>query len=155
MGVPDGPFEGVPFLLKDLTQSYAGVPTDCGSRFFKGWTRDFDSEMVARWKRAGAVIFAKTNTPEGGSSGSTEPVANGPTHNPWKLGYSPGCSQRRLGLRGRRRHRAGRAMPTTAAGRSAFRRRPAAWSDSSPPAGGRPTGPTSASSGMASPSSTW
>ena len=62
-GVPDGPFEGVPFLLKDLTQSYAGVPTDCGSRFFKGWTRDFDSEMVARWKRAGAVIFAKTNTP--------------------------------------------------------------------------------------------
>ena len=46
-GVPAGPFEGVPFLLKDLTQSYAGVPTDCGSRFFKGWTRDFDSEMVA------------------------------------------------------------------------------------------------------------
>ena len=91
-GVPAGPFEGVPFLLKDLTQSYAGVPTDCGSRFFKGWTRDFDSEMVARWKRAGAVIFAKTNTPEGGSSGSTEPVANGPTHNPWKLGYSPGGS---------------------------------------------------------------
>ena len=77
-GLPAGPFEGVPFLLKDLTQSYAGVPTDCGSRFFKGWTRDFDSEMVTRWKRAGLVIFAKTNTPEGGSSGSTEPVANGP-----------------------------------------------------------------------------
>ena len=91
-GLPAGPFEGVPFLLKDLTQSYAGVPTDCGSRFFKGWTRDFDSEMVTRWKRAGLVIFAKTNTPEGGSSGSTEPVANGPTHNPWKLGYSPGGS---------------------------------------------------------------
>ena len=91
-GAPAGPFEGVPFLLKDLTQSYAGVPTDCGSRFFKGWTRDFDSEMVVRWKRAGLVIFGKTNTPEGGSSGSTEPVANGPTHNPWKRGYSPGGS---------------------------------------------------------------
>ena len=91
-GLPAGPLKGVPFLLKDLTQSYAGVPTDCGSRFFKGWTRDFDSEMVTRWKRAGLVIFAKTNTPEGGSSGSTEPVANGPTHNPWKLGYSPGGS---------------------------------------------------------------
>ncbi len=91
-GVPAGPFEGVPFLLKDLTQSYAGVPTDCGSRFFKGWTRDFDSEMTARWKKAGVVIFAKTNTPEGGSSGSTEPVANGPTHNPWRLGHSPGGS---------------------------------------------------------------
>ena len=70
-GLPAGPLKGVPFLLKDLTQSYAGVPTDCGSRFFKGWTRDFDSEMVARWKRAGLVIFAKTNTPEGGSSGSS------------------------------------------------------------------------------------
>ena len=91
-GVPAGQLEGVPFLLKDLTQSYAGVPTDCGSRFFKGWTRDFDSEMVARWKRAGLVVFAKTNTPEGGSSGSTEPVANGSTHNPWKLGHSPGGS---------------------------------------------------------------
>ena len=91
-GVLAGPFEGVPFLLKDITLSYAGVPTDCGSRFFKGWTRDFDSEMVVRWKRAGLVMFAKTNTPEAGSSGSTEPVANGPTHNPWKLGYSPGGS---------------------------------------------------------------
>ena len=50
-GLPAGPLKGVPFLLKDLTQSYAGVPTDCGSRFFKGWTRDFDSEMVTRWKR--------------------------------------------------------------------------------------------------------
>ena len=50
---PPGRSKGCPFLLKDLTQSYAGVPTDCGSRFFKGWTRDFDSEMVTRWKRAG------------------------------------------------------------------------------------------------------
>ena len=90
--LPRGPFTGVPFLLKDLTHSLAGVPTDCGSRFFKGWTRDYDTEMVTRFKQSGFVITAKTNTPEGGSSGSTEPVANGPTHNPWKLGYSPGGS---------------------------------------------------------------
>ena len=91
-GLPRGAFTGVPFLLKDLTHSLAGVPTDCGSRFFKGWTRKYDSEMVKRWKAAGFVIVGKTNTPEAGSSGSCEPVANGATHNPWKLGYSPGGS---------------------------------------------------------------
>jgi len=90
--LPRGPFTGVPFLLKDLTHSLANVPTNCGSRFFKGWTRNYDSEMVKRWKAAGFIIVAKTNTPEAGSSGSCEPVANGPTHNPWKLGYSPGGS---------------------------------------------------------------
>jgi amidase len=90
--IPDGPFRGVPFLLKDLTQSYADVPTNCGSRFFKGWTRPYDTELVKRWKDAGFVIFGKTNTPEGGSSGSTEPVANGPSHNPWNLDHSPGGS---------------------------------------------------------------
>jgi len=90
--LPRGTFTGVPFLLKDLTHSLAGVPTDCGSRFFKGWTRNYDSEMVKRWKDAGFIITAKTNTPEAGSSGSCEPVATGATHNPWKLGYSPGGS---------------------------------------------------------------
>ncbi|MGD9539108.1 MAG: amidase [Alphaproteobacteria bacterium] len=90
--LPRGAFTGVPFLLKDLTHSLAGVPTDCGSRFFKGWTRGYDTEMVKRFKAAGFIITAKTNTPEAGSSGSTEPVATGPTHNPWKLGYSSGGS---------------------------------------------------------------
>ena len=90
--LPRGSFTGVPFLLKDLTHSLAGVPTDCGSRFFKGWTRNYDSEMVKRWKATGFIIVAKTNTPEAGSSGSCEPVATGATHNPWKLGYSPGGS---------------------------------------------------------------
>jgi hypothetical protein len=41
--LPAGPLRGVPFLVKDLTVSIAGVPTNCGSRFFQGWTRDFDS----------------------------------------------------------------------------------------------------------------
>ncbi len=90
--LPDGPFRGVPFLIKDLVVSYAGVPTDCGSRLFAGWTRDFDSEILKRWKAAGLVVIGKTNTPELGSSGSTEPVATGPAHNPWKLGYTTGGS---------------------------------------------------------------
>jgi amidase len=90
--LPEGPFTGVPFLIKDLTVSYAGVPTTCGSRFFAGWSRDFDSEILRRWKRAGLIVIGKTNTPELGSSGSTEPVATGATHNPWKLAHTPGGS---------------------------------------------------------------
>ncbi len=90
--LPDGPFRGVPFLLKDLTVSYAGLPTECGSRYFQGWTRDFDSEILIRWKRAGLIVVGKTNTPELGSSGSTEPVLTGATHNPWNLEHTPGGS---------------------------------------------------------------
>ena len=90
--LPDGPFTGVPFLIKELTVSYAGLPTSCGSRFFADWTRDFDSEILRRWKRAGLVVLGKTNTPELGSSGSTEPVATGATHNPWSPGHTPGGS---------------------------------------------------------------
>ena len=90
--IPEEPLTGVPFLLKDLVVSYAGVPTNCGSRLLEGFTRDFDSELLVRWKRAGLVVIGKTNTPELGSNGSTEPVANGPSRNPWNLGHSTGGS---------------------------------------------------------------
>ena len=63
-GLPPGPFAGVPFLLKDLAPSYAGVPTDGGSRFFKGVVSAYDSEIMRRWKEAGLVVVGKTNTPE-------------------------------------------------------------------------------------------
>lgn len=88
----DGPLAGVPFLLKDLTVSYAGVPNDCGSRLFKGYVRNHDSEILRRWKRAGLVVVGKTNTPEIGSNGSTEPVAGGATRNPWNPGHTTGGS---------------------------------------------------------------
>ena len=91
-GLPSGPLKGVPFLLKDLLVSYSGVPTSCGSRLFEGWIREYDSEILKRWRNAGLVIIGKTNTPELGASGSTEPIVNGPTHNPWKFGYSTGGS---------------------------------------------------------------
>jgi amidase len=90
--LPDAPLAGVPFLIKDLTVSYAGVPTECGSRFFTGWTRDYDSEILKRWKAGGLIVVGKTNTPELGASGSTEPVAAGATHNPWNLDHTPGGS---------------------------------------------------------------
>jgi amidase len=91
-GLPDGPYTGVPFLLKDLAPTAANVPTSAGSRFFTGVVRPYDTELVRRWRRAGMVVVGKTNTPECGSSGSTEPVATGATHNPWRLGHSPGGS---------------------------------------------------------------
>lgn len=90
--LPDGPLRGVPFLPKDLTVSLAGIATECGSRYFKGWVRGFDSELVRRWRRAGLVLIGKSNTPELGSSGSTEPVATGTTRNPWRPEHTPGGS---------------------------------------------------------------
>ena len=46
--LPDGPFQGVPFLLKDLISTYAGVPTGCGNRLLKNLPEDHDSEQVTR-----------------------------------------------------------------------------------------------------------
>jgi Asp-tRNA(Asn)/Glu-tRNA(Gln) amidotransferase A subunit family amidase len=91
-GLPSGPFTGVPYLLKDLGVLYTGVVTSAGSRAFADAVADHDSELTARLKRAGLVIFGKTNTPELGISPSTEPRLFGPTRNPWNLGYSAGGS---------------------------------------------------------------
>ena len=83
-GLPDGPFTGVPFLLKDLTASLAGVPMTRGSRFFADSPpAEADSEHVKRLKRAGLVIFGRTNTCEVGLSLTCEPQLYGPTRNPW------------------------------------------------------------------------
>ena len=90
--LPDGPFCGVPFLLKDLAADYAGVPTRMGSRSMHNYIPDHDSEIVRRYKAAGVVILGKTNTPEFGLSPYTEPETFGPTHNPWNLAYTPGGS---------------------------------------------------------------
>jgi amidase len=91
-GVGDGPFAGVPFLLKDSLSAYAGVPMSAGSTFLKDYVPAFDSECVTRWKRAGLVMFGKTNTPEFGLLPTTEPAAWGPTRNPWGLGHVAGGS---------------------------------------------------------------
>jgi len=83
-GLPAGPFTGVPFLLKDLTASIAGVPMTRGSRFFADAPPPaVDSEHVVRLKRAGLVIFGRTNTCELGLSLTCEPQLHGPTRNPW------------------------------------------------------------------------
>jgi amidase/6-aminohexanoate-cyclic-dimer hydrolase len=91
-GLPKGPFTGVPFLLKDLSVDLGGVATGSGSRFFRDNVAAADSTVVARYKKAGLVIFGKTTTPELGLTGTTESVAHGQTRNPWNLDLTAGGS---------------------------------------------------------------
>jgi amidase len=92
--LPDGPFRGVPMLVKDLSCYTAGDPVHEGMAFLKsaGHTADHDMELAARFRRAGFVICGRTNTPELGIVPTTEPLAYGPTRNPWDRERSPGGS---------------------------------------------------------------
>lgn len=89
----DVPFPGIPFLLKDLVAEMAGVPLAEGSRFLAGhYVSAADSELVARYRRAGLIVLGKTNTPEFGLVPTTEPLLFGPTRNPWDPERTPGGS---------------------------------------------------------------
>lgn len=88
----NGPFAGVPFLIKDLLSWYAGAPIRSGSRILDGFIAPHDSEIVRRYRRSGVVILGKTNTPEFGLTPFTEPELFGPTHNPWDLTRTSGGS---------------------------------------------------------------
>ena len=90
--LPEGPFKGVPFLLKDLLAAYAGVPLTNGCKALKNYIPDHDSDLVARFKQSGVVILGKTNTPEFGLVAYTEPDIFGPTRNPWNRDRTPGGS---------------------------------------------------------------
>ncbi|OMC46179.1 amidase [Mycobacterium sp. IS-2888] len=93
-GLPQGPFRGVPFLLKDLYTSFAGQTLSNGNVALKeaGKIDAADTTLVARFKAAGLVIAGRTNSPEMGSLPTTQPVAWGPTRNPWALDRTPGGS---------------------------------------------------------------
>ena len=92
--LPDGPFTGVPFLLKDLGAAFARDPLHLGMRFLKeaGFRAPLDTYLAQRFRDAGFVTVGKTNTPELGILPTTEPDAYGATRNPWELGRSPGGS---------------------------------------------------------------
>ncbi len=84
-GLPDGPFRGVPFVLKDLGAALKGAPLTQGSRAFKNYVSDTDATLTARYKKAGLVIFGQTTTPEFGGTTTTESLLFGDTRNPWNL----------------------------------------------------------------------
>jgi amidase len=90
--LPDGPFQGVPFLLKDLVGCVKGVPLRNGSRFFKEYVPDHDSEIIKRFRKAGVIFAGKTNTPEFGLAFVTEPELFGAALNPWDPNRTPGGS---------------------------------------------------------------
>ena len=87
-----GPFSGVPFLAKDLLSTYEGHPTSAGSRLLADLPAEHDSELAARTRAAGLVVFGKTNLPEWGLIPTTESELFGPCRNPWNEERTPGGS---------------------------------------------------------------
>ncbi|MFZ2029120.1 MAG: amidase [Vitreimonas sp.] len=90
--LPDGPFKGVPFLIKDLGLRVKGWPRTSGSRFAAVDADAEDSELVTRYRATGAVLAAKTNTPEFGIPGVTTSAKLGPCRNPWNTDHISGGS---------------------------------------------------------------
>ena len=92
-GLPQGPFRGVPFLLKDLGAEARAFPSHNGSRLFADTRYERDSEIFVRMQATGVVTFGRTTAPEGGIGPATEAaVYGGPTRNPWNLDHTSGGS---------------------------------------------------------------
>lgn len=90
---PQGPFNGIPFLLKDSGLASTRFPSGLGSKLFSNTTFPRNSTLVDRFERAGFLAFARTTVPELCMAPTTEAVSNGgPTRNPWNLSLSPGGS---------------------------------------------------------------
>ena len=92
LGADQAPFAGVPFLVKDLSHGWAGIQCDMGSKLARGYAPTQHSEFARRLKSSGLVVTGRTNTPEFGTNGVTEPVLHGATCNPWDAARSPGGS---------------------------------------------------------------
>src|SRR2546430_11142276 len=92
--LPDGPFRGVPFLVKEIFAHTAGDPYHAGMKLLRrlGWVEREDTYLVAKFRAAGLVFVGRTNVPELGSLPTTEPDAYGPTRNPWDPTRSSGGS---------------------------------------------------------------
>ena len=90
--LPEGPFTGVPFVLKDVTAQQEGVRYTEGATFLADYVSTHDQELVIRQRRTGLVVVGKTNAPEFGILPTTEPRLFGATRNPWSLDHTPGGS---------------------------------------------------------------
>src|ERR1700722_6775579 len=90
--LPDGPFRGMPFLVKDLLIAVAGWPRTSGSRFCRGVVDAADSGLMRRYRESGVATLGKTNLSEFGIAGTTEGQLYGPCRNPWNLDHIVGGS---------------------------------------------------------------
>jgi amidase len=90
--LPDGPFRGVPFLVKDLLIAVTGWPRTSGSRFCRGVVDVEDSGLMRRYRESGVATIGKTNLSEFGIAGTTEGQLYGPCRNPWNLDHIVGGS---------------------------------------------------------------
>jgi len=91
-GAPQGPFGGVPFLVKDLHLQVEGVRTTNGCSLFADAVADHDSELVTRYRAAGLAFLGRSASPEFGLTTTTESRLFGQTRNPWSLEHSSGGS---------------------------------------------------------------
>ena len=90
--LPEGPLRGVPFLVKDLAITIEGTPTSNSTRLGMDRPATKSSVLAERYEGAGLQLLGKTNTPEFGIMGITEPELRGPCRNPWNTDYTPGGS---------------------------------------------------------------
>jgi len=92
--LPDGPFRGVPIVIKDLWASTAGDPMHNGIAGMRdaGYVHPVDSDLVALYREAGFIFVGRTNTPELGLVATTEPLSHGPCRNPWNTDFGSGGS---------------------------------------------------------------
>jgi len=86
-----GRLHGVPFTAKDIFNT-AGLPTTAGLRMLRSRIPDHDATVVARMRRAGAILIGKTNCPPGGSDEDGWSPARGGTRNPYDINRSPGVT---------------------------------------------------------------
>ncbi len=91
-GLPTGPFQGVPFLVKEFGMHFKGMIASGGSRLGEGMRYDNDTALMEKFKQAGFVTVGTTTTPEMAFNANSEALLYGPTRNPWNLGYSAGGS---------------------------------------------------------------
>ncbi|MCC5885533.1 MAG: amidase [Gammaproteobacteria bacterium] len=89
--LPDGPFRGVPYLIKDLND-LEGTRNSMGSRIFADQISAASEPYVTRTLDTGVVVVGKSNTPEFGLLGTTESLKLGVCRNPWNPDHTPGGS---------------------------------------------------------------
>jgi amidase len=91
-GLPDGPFRGVPFFVKDLLITVAGWPRTSGSRYCRGVVDAEDSGLMRRYRESGVAPLGKTNLSEFGIAGTVENQLFGACRNPWAPDHIVGGS---------------------------------------------------------------